>query len=447
MRITFLAFSLFFLIALSVSAQTTTKTVLSPSPLDGRWNVIFDIPEQQYQTVIEFNVSGDGKVKATNLGYSLLTFTEGRLEDNKFFLKGISPYGAVEVNATLDGNGFTGKWRVAILGGNVRGARDNTLNRSTVSRLAVFDRVWDTINKQFYDPKFNGVDWQGARARYRPQFEAARTDGELVTVVRNMLGELRSSHLNFSALSLERSFVATKKTSNAAIPPPISWRKLSPNIGYLQIKGFDESSEVIQQVDEAFAELDDLPSLIIDVRGNPGGTLSAAMRVGDFLFTRKRPVGYFVTRAGLARRNAQSIEQIKSAMLPTYSGYNVLDFKRELERSGAVMITTGGRAKQYRGRVVLLIDERCGSTTEGFASVIKETGAATLIGRRTAGAMLSSVEIPIIGGWTLRLPEADFRTPNGIRVEGKGVEPDISVEKEAAGDAEVKRALSFLNLF
>lgn len=44
--------------------------------------------------------------------------------------------------------------------------------------------------------------------------------------------------------------------------------------------------------------------------------------------------------------------------------------------------------------------------------------------------MLSSSEVPVVGRWTLRLPEADFRTPGGVRVEGNGVEPDIVVQRE-----------------
>lgn len=446
MRTIILAFSFLFYLTLSgAAAQDTAKSALPLNSPDGRWNVTFDIPEQQYRTVIELSVASDGTVSAANLGYPLLKFTDGRLVDgSKLFLKGTSPYGAVAINAALAGDVFDGKWQVALLGGAVRGTRDAAASRSAVSRIAVFDRVWDTIDKQFYDPKFNGVDWQSVRARYRPQAEAARADGELVAVIRNMLDELRSSHLSFSAVSFEQSFVAAKEISTGKTPPPIVWRKLSPSLGYLQIKQFDESAEIIRQVDAAFAELGALPSLVVDVRGNPGGTLSAAMRVGDYLFAAKRPVGYFVTRAGLARRNTLSAEQIKPATLPTYSGYNLADFRRELDRTGALTITTGGRAKSYRGRVVLLVDERCGSTTEGFASVVKETGAATLIGRRTAGAMLSSIEIPIVGGWTLRLPEADFRTPLGVRVEGKGVEPDVAVQKIPNGDADLARALSFL---
>ena len=429
----------------TVLAACCLAVSLAPSstPLDGHWDVTFDIPSQQYRAILEFAVSNDGTVTTTNLVYPLLVVTGGHFADGALSLKGTSPYGPVEITTTIAGIAMTGKWKVGMLSGPVRGSRIPDY-QSRVRPRAVFDAAWDTLNRQFYDSQFNGVDWRSIRARYRPDAEAARTDGQLVSVIRRMLAELHSSHLEFSALPFDKAFVTTPATGTSTATPPIVWRHVSPAIGYLQIKQFEESPEILALVDRAFAELGDLSSLIIDVRGNPGGTLSAAMRVGDYLFPATRPAGYFTTRAGLARFKVPSADHIPPDTLPIYSGYSVVDFRRELTRSGAVMLTTGGRAAAYRGRVVLLIDERCGSTTEGFASMLKEANAATIIGRRTAGAMLSSAEVPIVGGWTLRYPEADFRTPFGQRVEGVGVEPDIVVPKSLIGDADLARAMQFL---
>jgi carboxyl-terminal processing protease len=90
------------------------------------------------------------------------------------------------------------------------------------------------------------------------------------------------------------------------------------------------------------------------------------------------------------------------------------------------------------------MDEESASTAEGLLSMVKEAGAATLIGRRTAGALLSAKDIKVRGGWTLRFPEADFRTRGGVKVEGCGVDPDIAVEKIDGEDAELKCALEFI---
>ncbi|HEY0379033.1 MAG TPA: S41 family peptidase [Pyrinomonadaceae bacterium] len=61
-------------------------------------------------------------------------------------------------------------------------------------RLAVFDDVWETIRDRYYDSSFHGVDWEAARAKFRPLAARAQTTGELYTVLRRMLGSLRDPH-------------------------------------------------------------------------------------------------------------------------------------------------------------------------------------------------------------------------------------------------------------
>jgi C-terminal processing protease CtpA/Prc len=157
------------------------------------------------------------------------------------------------------------------------------------------------------------------------------------------------------------------------------------------------------------------------------------------------PVGSFATRAGLRSFGVTSIDKLDFVALTRFRGYDVQDFLRELHRAGAVTVESGGNVgSSYTGRVVLLIDERCGSTTEALAAVLQELRRATLVGRRTAGAMLSSVEIPILGGWVLQLPEADFRTPAGRRVEGVGVTPDVIASRHWYRDGQLRAGLSLL---
>jgi carboxyl-terminal processing protease len=61
-------------------------------------------------------------------------------------------------------------------------------------RNAAFDFVWDTINQNYVDPKFNGVDWTATAARYRPLALGAKSDDEFWDVLNKMTGELRDSH-------------------------------------------------------------------------------------------------------------------------------------------------------------------------------------------------------------------------------------------------------------
>ena len=61
-------------------------------------------------------------------------------------------------------------------------------------RLAVFDDVWETIQDHYYDPAFNGVDWQAKRALFRPAAAKANNTHEFYELMRQMIASLRDAH-------------------------------------------------------------------------------------------------------------------------------------------------------------------------------------------------------------------------------------------------------------
>ncbi|MFN2502556.1 MAG: S41 family peptidase [Pyrinomonadaceae bacterium] len=58
----------------------------------------------------------------------------------------------------------------------------------------MFDDAWRTMKYRFYDPKMHGVDWDAARAKYRPLVEYVGDRQELLNVINEMIGELNASH-------------------------------------------------------------------------------------------------------------------------------------------------------------------------------------------------------------------------------------------------------------
>jgi carboxyl-terminal processing protease len=62
---------------------------------------------------------------------------------------------------------------------------------------AVFDQVWETVNQTFYDPNFNGVDWNAIRDRYKPLVTQAQAREVAAREINQMLSELNTSHTYF----------------------------------------------------------------------------------------------------------------------------------------------------------------------------------------------------------------------------------------------------------
>ncbi len=402
----------------------------APAPLLGRWTFSFHIMGGVFTTPIELADSA-GTLRVYSLGPPLVQFTSARVDGDILRLQGRSRYGGVHVSGRVASDSLHGRWRIKVLRGDVAASRTSATRSTVGSRGAAFDAVRDTLRARYYDSTFGGVRFDSLAADWRPRAVAAPNDGAWLAIVRRMLRALHSSHLDVGAITLAEAF-PTRGGGTADEAKIIRWGALTPRVGYLRIKQFDEGPRAIARLDSAFAALRGYGAVVVDVRGNPGGTLGVAMRLGDHLFGHPTPAGSFTTR--------------RSRGIPAvWDGYDVDAFTALLRDSGSVTIVTGGRVpRRYAGRVALLVDSHSGSTTEAFAAVLQELRAATLVGERTAGAMLSSAEVRVDGGWVLRFPEADFRTPAGRRVEAIGVTPDVVAPRHWYRDSQLAAAVSLL---
>jgi tricorn protease len=66
-------------------------------------------------------------------------------------------------------------------------------------KMEVFQQAWTYIRDNFFDPNFNGVNWDSVREQYAPVAAGARTPDELRRIISEMLGELNASHSGIAA--------------------------------------------------------------------------------------------------------------------------------------------------------------------------------------------------------------------------------------------------------
>jgi carboxyl-terminal processing protease len=74
-----------------------------------------------------------------------------------------------------------------------------------------------------------------------------------------------------------------------------------------------------------------------------------------------------------------------------------------------------------------MIDGLSGSTSEVFSAGMQEIGRAVIVGETSVGAALPSVFQKLPTGARFQYAIADFRTPKGVLIEGRGVIPDVTV--------------------
>ncbi|HWM92721.1 MAG TPA: S41 family peptidase [Thermoanaerobaculia bacterium] len=68
---------------------------------------------------------------------------------------------------------------------------------SARERIEVFEEVWSTIQDKYYDPAFNGVDWNAVKLEYRPRLDSVTNDEDLYLLLARMVAELHDAHTRF----------------------------------------------------------------------------------------------------------------------------------------------------------------------------------------------------------------------------------------------------------
>ena len=357
----------------------------------------------------------------------------------------------------------------------------------------VFDRVWSEVRRGYYDPTLHGVDWNAARATFRPQALAASDERGLYRVINAMLDLLDDGHAAASppaavrrqeaqfarravmGLTLMRGETPDDWTVERVRPgspaeaagvqmgwalnsvdgkpwgpdvetydgvpvqlvltddagqrreialtprvmeaiEPFTADKSRPGVLVLRVEQFDKGLGAWMG-----SELEGLPpdvDVVLDLRGNPGGRLMEAESVLTCFLPRGQ---VWATRTGR-------------------SGRPVV-----LRAAG----DCGDRRDPLANDVAVLVDQGSRSAAELTPAALQEARRGIVVGEKTGGSVLIAQETNLPDGGRLTLSRADFVTSGGIRLEKRGVTPDIAaprtvVQRRAGDDPTLETAIAAL---
>jgi carboxyl-terminal processing protease len=182
-------------------------------------------------------------------------------------------------------------------------------------------------------------------------------------------------------------------------------------------------------IDAAMQAVKETYGLIIDLRNDSGGNISA-LRLTSYLLPGPRMALALLSRPFLEKLGGAP-EQLDLSKIPRVSGVyttrGIIDAMKS-NGGGVAFYTEDLGDRRYRGRVVLLINKGTGSASEGFAAGLKGQKAITLVGRTTLGALLGSERFELPGGWELTVPTHASWRPDGRKYVDQPVSPDIEVK-------------------
>lgn len=157
--------------------------------------------------------------------------------------------------------------------------------------------------------------------------------------------------------------------------------------------------------------------LVLDLRGNPGGYLDAAVDISSWFL----PAGKIIVSEDFGAGEESKVFRSK--------GYNI--FRSDL-------------------RMVVLIDKGSASASEIVAGALQEHGVAKLVGEQSFGKGSVQELVDITPTTALKVTIARWLTPNGNSISNGGLTPDVKVEfdaesyKEKEVDTQLQKALELL---
>lgn len=203
--------------------------------------------------------------------------------------------------------------------------------------------------------------------------------------------------------------------------------RIGDGVGLIRVSMFPGvlGMDVARDMSRAVADLQ-CDRLIFDLRGNTGGGIGC-LRLMSLLCANRRGVGYSIGKAtarkGYSKERLPAFDRIPSSKL----GVVPLMVRFALAgRSIAVFTETLG-ARRHHGRVALLVNEHSASAAEMVAAFASEYGLATLVGTKTPGRLVATSAFKVGFGYRVALPVGAYYTWQGTNLEGRGVEPQVTV--------------------
>ena len=171
---------------------------------------------------------------------------------------------------------------------------------------------------------------------------------------------------------------------------------LENNIGYIRLTSFnDNSSQQIKKQIKKLKENENLKAFILDLRNNPGGLLSQAIKISDFFLEN----GEIVSTK--SRKKSEN--------------------RKWFARKGDI---TGGKT------LLVLINYGSASASEIVAGALKDHKRAIILGENSYGKGSVQSIIPLKNKGAIRLTVAKYYLPSGKSISEVGVRPDIEVSEE-----------------
>ena len=233
-----------------------------------------------------------------------------------------------------------------------------------------------------YIVKINGVQVQGKTLTEAVELMRGPVGSPIEITIRR-IGEKKSF-----VFEIIRKIIEVKSVKSELI---------DDKVGYIRLTSFNENSaDQIKDIVKKFKKENNIDKYILDLRNNPGGLLSQAIRISDFFLDNGEIV---------ATKGRQSNEN-----------------RKWFAKKGDII---NGET------LLILINYGSASAAEIVAGALKDHKRAVIVGENSYGKGSVQSIIPLKNKGAIRLTISKYYLPSGKSISGEGVTPDIVVEEDS----------------
>ncbi len=352
-------------------------------------------------------------------------------------------------------------------------------------KMKTFDQVWNTINDSYFDQNFNGKDWLRIKEKYLPLIEKCSSVDSLHFVLNNMVNELGTSHLGIFTMDQVTQIFSGSPTKGimgiqfTCIDSKVIVlgftddynKKYGISIGdeliavnKVNVKDIYDNYEKInntkisdkQRINQLHLQGNINDTRFLTFKNNKNKNYSVKikyvknttasnpftikmiddvalikLKTFNMAYHDKLKSAFPKLKKAKAwildlRNNPGGGENLEGSFIQYVSSDSV-SLGSQIFRDQIYNEIINGKSDYYKGPIIILINEASGSASEVLAACLQEKKRAVIIGKKSAGRVLSSTMVMLPTGAQLQLATGNYMTPEGNILEGVGVQPDIPV--------------------
>lgn len=281
-----------------------------------------------------------------------------------------------------------------------------------------FEALWSIIDEHYcFFPQAEEnfrLNWDAVYKKYKPIANEATSNAQLFDILGDMTAELRDGHVNLSSIygtkfywdwklnypqnfsdSIQRNYLGRDfRMTNG-----IKYTALPDSIGYVYVESFANNFGT-DNLSVMLMNLRHTKGIVLDIRNNGGGMLTAAERLASAFTKEKIHCGYIQHKTG--------------------KGHYDLSQPQELYLEPS-------KGTKWLRPVVVLTNRGVYSAANYFVMMMRELHHVTILGDKTGGGSGMPLNSSLPNGWNVRFSACPILDAQGNHTEF-GIEPDIKVD-------------------